>query len=294
MPNWADPILLTALVALLLTLIGLFSMCSACFDEFYRRGGWQDIGAFILLLSAVPLCGIGCATLALALYRRGTYRLVPIIALTVVVPLACPPGNILVARSLSRSVSDIFLVREYEDARQREERRLNRAGIEEPKNEPSFVGKLSEDRHEAIVRHRKDLDWWFARPLRIARVENGLVVLDDGMVLSLYGIVRSNEMKVDLEWMESDLARSRQVAARLPAGRHAFDWNYLPLAPGEDPADEDAAAFARPLKDPQGWRYGAVPCLLYVDGHLLNSHFQGMGGSLQSFDGYESPPVLAH
>jgi hypothetical protein len=253
-----DGILAVLVLGLLLVQIVVFSYCAACFDSYFNAGQWLDVGAAIFIITVLPLCGVCCFALAMVLYRRQTLRPFAVGALTIAFALGCPPVAWPLAHGLSLQAA-IFWQPVMRMTQERQGGRI-----------PMKVAPSA----EAAARQYETLLARFRKPQKVARVENGLIVLEDGTVLSLYGIARSEKMRATLKQCEGELVRSRQVLVRLPPEPAMFMKEYSPDPPGAPYTRGDAEPVAHSPKDALGWRYDAVPSLVTVDGQLLNSRFQ--------------------
>ena len=269
-------ILSLALSALLVTLIFLFSYAAACFDDHFNAGQWLDLGAGILMMVVVPPLSAGCCVLAWILMRRGTHRRFAVCALAIAIPLGFPLVAIPLARSLSTPAARLW--------------QPSKDAIDRAKREREVRLPPPDPYTDTIIRHYDALTAQFIEPQVISHAELGLILLEDHKIVSLYGIYYAPRTTSDLMTYVSQNLINKQVVIRLP-NREAFIKSYRPGLSGDPPPNYKPEFFARSPKDAFGWRYGTIPCLVYVDGRLLNSRYKGTTSSLSDFSEYETPPA---
>lgn len=275
-----DGILASVLLGFLAATLLVFSYCSACFDEAFKGGQWLDLGAGIIMLTILPLLAGGCFAVSLVLSRRWDEKLLVVMALACAILFGCPLVSIPLARGFSAQAATLW--QPYKD-------RTDRAGM--PSQNAAFSTRDIE-RRDAVERHFRMLSMRFKEPQRIARTQDGFVVLEDGTVLALWAVPRTDRMRAALDRGAGDLLRGDRLMVRLPE-RDAFDRDYVPLGPGETGKPGHADIMEHAPFDGNGWRYGAIPCLIYVDGRLINSRFEGTN-SFRTFETYEPPRERAY
>jgi len=279
LPSWIDPVLFLVLAGLLGMMVKSFLLVCATFPS---SDGVGAAGAFLFFgVLFPPVSGVVCVTLALALYRR-RYRVFASAALVVALLLGTPMVNVMLARSIGESDwwnADAIAADEARSRLERQRKLKAQQGTRLPMTDAEMKRSRAIDLHYENL-HRKFLQ---ARQT-VARVEDGFVVLDDGTVLSLYGFRRTEELSVALKMEDRNLLGEKKVLVRIP-GQFMFRQGYQPVGP-EEPGGPSLLAHAP--TDRNGWRYGVVPSLLYVDGTLFNSRLVPAGSPFP-FHGYESP-----
>ena len=269
-PHWSDPVLFAGVLGLLAVVVAVFCFQVACLEG---TSGFDPLMGGVALLTLSPCLGVLCAVLALALLRRPSYRVLAIAALVIVVPLASPPINLFLAHGIGT-----FSWWPSEQITGNAMWQAASARPQAPGNEAA-VSPAAAEQDAAITRHYEELSTRLeSGPQRIAEVYNGLIILDDGTVLSLYGIDRTVEVKFTLDVEKGSLVGHGGIEVRLP-DEGSFRKSYAPIRPGYGIGGFDVHAFARSPSDKFGWRYGAVPCLLYVDGRLYSPRFLGKRNS---------------
>jgi hypothetical protein len=271
-----------ALFALLATLILLFSYAAACFDQRFNAGQWLNLGAGVLMMVVFPPLGACCCVLALVLMCRRAHRLFAVCALVIALLLGFPVTAELLARGLSAPAA--YLLQPFKDA-------FDKAKLE---REPR-VAPQPDPRTDAKIRHYDALAAQFAEPQVISHADRGMILLADHKIVKLYGIYYSRETTADLMTYVSQNLINKHVVIRLPDRESFMKW-YSPGISGDPPPNYKPEFFARSPRDAVGYRYGAIPCLVYVDGRLLNSRYKGTKRSLSDFSEYETQsgsPALA-
>jgi hypothetical protein len=263
------------LLWLLVTLIVWFSKAAAAFDPRYNAGQWLDLGAGVIIFTVFPVLGLGCCALAWSLLRRDVHRLIAIAALTIAIPLGFPPIALPLARTVSANAADLWLPQ--------------KEAADTAKLERALRTPWESDRTKAIRRHYDALTTEFADPQVISHGELGLILLENHEILTLHGIKFSAELRNDLMRLVNEHLQHKRVMVRLPS-REEFNHLYSPGA-GDPPPGYKPEFFGLAPKDDFGYRYGTIPCLIYVDGLLLNARYEGTPGSVSDFDAYKTPPV---
>lgn len=259
------------------TMAFLFSWAAACFDEQYKAGQWIDLGAGVALLTLFPVLGVICCTLAVALLRRRVYRVFAWSALVAAFVMGSPATALPLARMMSGPASDLLWLPMKEAADKREHERTVSGR--------NWMGP----REIAIRRHYDALTVQFGQPQQVSRGDSGFILLENHEIVRLHGVYQSPETTADLMRYVNEHLAGRRVTLRLP-DRETFETIYSPGAASVPPGYKPEFFGLSPL-DGSGYRYGTIPCLVYVDGVLLNARYKGTRGSLADFGEYEKAPA---